>query len=118
MSTLAQLDPRSLQAELERPDPAPLLLDFWAEWCGTCRLQAPAVARLAAKHEGALRVAAVDVGSHPELGEEWDVQGLPTLLLLKGGAEVLRVTRFQGEAALSAAVAPHLDAAAGGERKQ
>lgn len=111
MAALAQLDPVALSAELERPAAPPLLLDFWASWCGTCRLQEPAVVRVADKFDGSLRVAGVDVEAHPEVADDLGVQSLPTLLLLKDGAEVMRITKFHGEAALSAALAPHLEAA-------
>ena len=102
-------DPARLQAEIEDGSAPPLLLDFKAPWCGTCRLFAPVIGRVAARHEGALRVVAVDVDAFPEVAEQWNVRGLPTLVLVKAEQEVLRINRLQSEAALTASLAPHLD---------
>jgi thioredoxin 1 len=105
-------DAARLQSEIEAGCAPPLLLDFKAPWCGTCRLFAPVIGRVAARYEGALRVVAVDVDALPEVAEQWDVRGLPTLVLIKGQQEVLRINRLQSEAALTASLAPHLDATA------
>lgn len=107
-STLLELDPESLRDELGKPDPSPLLIDFWAPWCGTCKLLAPTLAKLAEAHEGDLRVGKVDVASHPDIAESYDVQGLPTLILVRSDEELVRLTELKSLAALTAAIAPHL----------
>jgi thioredoxin 1 len=97
--------------------PTPLLIDFWAGWCGPCLLVKPVVARVAAKLRGRLRVVAIDVEADPESAAAWDVMSLPTILLVKDGREVLRIEGLRSEAALAEAIAPYLtdDAATGGE---
>src|SRR4051812_14747103 len=56
----------------------PVLVDFWAEWCGPCKMIAPIVDELAKKYEGKLRVAKMDVDSQPNTAESFGVQGIPT----------------------------------------
>jgi thioredoxin 1 len=73
-------------------------------------LLAPAVSEVAQEHAGLLRAGKVDVSAFPEIAESFDVQSLPTLVLIKDGSEVLRLTGFKGKAALAAAFAPHLEA--------
>ena len=66
------------------------LIDFWAEWCGPCRMIAPAIDELAAEYEGKANVGKVDVDSAASLAQEFSVSSIPTLLIMKDGAEVNR----------------------------
>jgi len=70
-----------------------VLVDFWAEWCGPCRMMAPILDELAKEFDGKAVVGKVDVDSEGALAEEFEVQGIPTLLLFKDGA---LVNRFVG----------------------
>ena len=62
-----------------------VLVDFWAEWCGPCRLLAPTVDALATEYDGRATVAKLNVDEHPGIAERFMVRGIPTLLLFKDG---------------------------------
>lgn len=65
--------------------PLPVLVDFWAEWCGPCKMVAPILERLAREFAGKVRIAKVDVDQNPRLAAQFGVQGIPTLMFVKNG---------------------------------
>ncbi len=82
----------------------PVLVDFWAPWCGPCRMVGPVVDKLGADLAGRVVVAKVNIDEQPELAGQFDVQSIPTLILFKNGKPVAKTVGFQGEAALRAFV--------------
>ncbi|HVY44530.1 MAG TPA: thioredoxin [Minicystis sp.] len=78
--------------ELVASSPLPVLVDFWAAWCGPCRMVAPELERLAHGKSGGLVVAKVDTDALPDLAGRYAISGIPTLVLFRSGREAKRVS--------------------------
>jgi thioredoxin len=74
----------------------PVLVDFWATWCGPCLAIAPAVKDLAGEYEGKVKVAKLDVDKAPKMSERYEVRSIPTLILFKNGVAERRVEGIRG----------------------
>ena len=78
----------------------PVLVDFWATWCGPCRMVAPVLEEIATEKAGQLRVAKLDVDANPETARDFQVVSIPTMILFKDGQPVKRIVGAKGKAAL------------------
>jgi thioredoxin 1 len=78
--TEANFEEEVLKSEL------PVLVDFWAEWCGPCKMFAPIIEELATEYKGRAKIAKLNVDQNPEVAEKFGIRGIPTLILFHGGA--------------------------------
>ena len=87
---------RDFEQEVLRSD-LPVLVDFWAEWCGPCHMVAPVVEQIAREATGKLRVAKLDIDDNPHTAHRFGVMSIPTLILFVGGEERGRVIGARGK---------------------
>ena len=82
----------------------PVLVDFWATWCGPCRAIAPMIDQIAAENAGSIKVGKVDVDENRDISMKYDIQSIPTLIIFKGGAPVQRMQGVQSKSRLQEAL--------------
>jgi thioredoxin 1 len=87
----------------------PALVDFWAEWCGPCKMIAPILEEIAEERAGDLVILKLDVDANPRWAMEFGVMGIPTLLLFKDGEVVERITGYLPKPKFLARLEPHLN---------
>lgn len=100
--TDAQWPTEVLESEL------PVLIDFWAEWCGPCRMVSPIVDQIAAEHAAKLKVVKLNVDENPATARDYGIMSIPTLLVMQGGKEAKRIVGAKGKAQLEADLAQFL----------
>ena len=107
MSTLLELNDNNFNDEVTKSEMV-VLVDFWAEWCGPCKMIAPAVENISNNFEGKLKVGKLDVDSNPVTSSTFGIRSIPTLLIFKNGSPVEQIVGAVSESIISAKVENHI----------
>jgi thioredoxin 1 len=107
MADILEVTDSTFETDVLQAD-EPTLVDFWAAWCGPCKMVAPVVEEIAAEYSEQLQVAKMDVDSNRDTPAQYGIQGIPTLILFKDGEEATRIVGFRPKDAMVEELLPHL----------
>ena len=86
----------------------PVLIDFWADWCGPCHMVAPVIDEIAGEHKEQLTVGKLDVDANPETARRYGILSIPSMLLFVDGVEKVRIVGARGKAQIVSELTPYL----------
>lgn len=107
MSKATILSDQTFDEEIKTAD-EPVLVDFWAEWCGPCKAIAPVLEEIASEHVGSIRIGKINVDENLDTARRFGVMSIPTLILFKEGEPVLRIVGAKRKGALLKELEPYL----------
>ena len=107
MADMVTLSDTSFDEEVKASN-QPVLVDFWAEWCGPCKMIAPILEEIAAEKAGSLRVAKLNIDENLETARRFEVMSIPTLILFKDGEPAHRIIGAKGKGQLLQEIQSHL----------
>jgi len=105
---IAAVTDESFEKEVLEEKEFPVLVDFWAEWCGPCRMLAPVIESLSEKLKNSLKVRKLDTDANPETAQTYQITGIPCCILFQNGKEIKRVIGYKPQAAFEAELASFL----------
>ena len=111
MSALPDVSEHSFKADVLGND-QPVLVDFWAPWCGPCKMLAPVVEKIASQLGDKMKFVKLNTDEAPSLAGQYQVSGIPCLIVFKGGQPVDRIVGFVNESTITSMLNKHLTAAA------
>ncbi|HEY8201350.1 MAG TPA: thioredoxin [Actinomycetota bacterium] len=111
MASIQAVTDGNFQQEVLRSE-VPVLVDFWAEWCGPCHRVAPEVEAVGVDLQGRIRVMKLNIDENPRTADQYQVRSIPTLILFSGGSEQTRVVGAVPRSMIRREIDPHLPATA------
>jgi thioredoxin 1 len=103
MANVTEFNDSSFQGDVLQSE-VPVLVDFWAPWCGPCRMIAPVVEELAKENQGSFKIGKVNIDDNPNVAMNYSVNSIPTLMIFKGGQVVDRFVGVQPKSRLQQAI--------------